>query len=73
MKRWMCIVGLWMVAGAFVVADVRVMGDRVSLRAAPSLEAEVLEPELEAALELWLALESALELALEVKLELSDV
>lgn len=43
MKRWMYIVGLWMVAGAFVVADVRVMGDRVSLRAAPSLEAEVLD------------------------------
>jgi hypothetical protein len=36
-------VGVWMVASAFVCADVRVTGDRVSLRAAPSLEAEVLD------------------------------
>ena len=43
MRRWMYIVGFWMVVSSDVVADVRVTGDRVSIRSAPSLEAEVLD------------------------------
>ena len=41
MRRWLCVVCFWMIASSNILADVRVTGDRVSLRAAPSLEAGV--------------------------------
>ena len=43
MRRWLCVVYFWMIASLDILADVRVTGDRVSLRAAPSLEAGVLD------------------------------
>ena len=43
MRRWLRVVCFWMIFSADVLADVRVTGDRVSLRAAPSLEAGVLD------------------------------
>ncbi|MFL2876789.1 MAG: SH3 domain-containing protein [Pontiellaceae bacterium] len=43
MRRWLCVVCFWMIAISEVLADVRVTGDRVSLRTAPSLEAGVLD------------------------------
>ena len=43
MRRWLSIVCFWMIASSNILADVRVTGDRVSLRAAPSLEAGVLD------------------------------
>ena len=43
MRRCLSIVCFWMIASSNILADVRVTGDRVSLRAAPSLEAGVLD------------------------------
>ena len=43
MRRCLGIVCFWMIASSNILADVRVTGDRVSLRAAPSLEAGVLD------------------------------
>ena len=43
MRIWLYIVCFWMIAISEALADVRVTGDRVSLRTAPSLEAGVLD------------------------------
>ena len=43
MRRWLYVVYFWMIVSLDILADVRVTGDRVSLRAAPSLEAGVLD------------------------------